>query len=160
MRTTLLKAVAFLAVTSVFVAAQHGNPPDPAQMVQHHVDHLTKALSLTTQQQQQATTLLTQVVNSQKTVHEQMRTAHENLALAIKNNDTASIEQISNTIGNLTAQQVVTHAKAMAVFFQTLTPEQQSKFQDMVHHGMGMGMGGPGMHGHGGPGGPPPGASE
>ncbi|HMC31265.1 MAG TPA: Spy/CpxP family protein refolding chaperone [Candidatus Angelobacter sp.] len=160
MRTTLLKAVAFLAVTSVFVAAQHGNPPDPAQMVQHHVDHLTKALSLTTQQQQQATTLLTQVVNSQKTVHEQMRTAHENLALAIKNNDTASIEQISNTIGNLTAQQVVTHAKAMAVFFQTLTPEQQSKFQDMVHHGMGMGIGGPGMHGHGGPGGPPPGASE
>jgi Spy/CpxP family protein refolding chaperone len=152
MRTTLLKVVAFLAVAGIMAAAQHGNPPDPAQMVQHHVDHLTKMLSLTTQQQQQATTLLTQVVSNQHTIHEQMRTAHENLALAIKNNDTAAIEQISNTIGNLTAQQTVTHAKAMATFYQTLTPDQQTKFQEMVHHGMGMGMGG--MHEHVGPGGP------
>src|ERR1051325_8196599 len=149
MRTTLLKAVAFLAVAGVIVAAQHGNPPDPAQMVQHHVDHLTKMLSLTAQQQQQATTLLTQVESNAKTVHDQMRTAHQNLNTAIKNNDTAAIEQISNTIGNLTAQQTATHAKAMATFYQTLNPDQQSKFIEMVH---GMGMGGPGMHGHGGPG--------
>lgn len=159
MRTTLLKVVAFLAVAGVIVAAQQGNPPDPAQMVQHHVDHLTKMLSLTAQQQQQATTLLTQVVNNGKTIHDQMHAAHENLALAIKNNDTASIEQNSNTIGNLTTQQIATHAKAMATFYQTLTPEQQSKFQEMVHHGMGMGMDGMGMHEHGWHGGPPPGAS-
>jgi Spy/CpxP family protein refolding chaperone len=155
MRTTLLRALAFLAMTSVFVAAQQRQAPDPAQMVQRHVDHLTKMLSLTPQQQQQATTLLTQVVNNEKSTHEQMRTAHENLQAAIKNNDTAGIEQISNTIGNLTAQQTATHAKAMATFFQTLTPDQQSKFAEMVHHGMG--MGGPGMHEHGGMGGPPPG---
>ena len=157
MRTTLLKAVAFLAVAGVIVAAQHRQPADPAEMVQHHVDHFTKMLSLNAQQQQQATTLLTQVVNNQKTTHDQMSTAHQNLALAIKNNDTASIEQNSNTIGNLMAQQVAAHAKAMATFYQTLTPEQQTKFQEMVHHGMGMGF--DGMHGHGGPGGPPPGAS-
>ena len=157
MRTTLLKVIAVIAVMSVFVAAQHKQPPDPAEMVQHHVDHLTKMLSLTPQQQQQATTLLTQVVNNQKTTHEQMQTAHQNLALAIKNNDTASIDQNSNTIGNLMAQQVAAHAKAMATFYQSLTPDQQTKFQDMVHHGMGMGFGGMGMHGHGGPGGPPPG---
>ncbi len=152
MRTTLLKVIAILAVASVFVAAQHGQPPDPAEMVQHHVEHLTKELSLTPQQQQQATTLLTQVVNNGKTIHEQMRTAHENLQTAIKNNDAASIEQISSTIGNLTAQQTSAHAKAMATFYQTLTPEQQSKFSEIVHHGMGMHE-----HGHGGMGGPPPG---
>ena len=159
MRTTLVKVAAVLAVMSVFVAAQHRQPPDPAQMVQRHIDHLTKELSLTPQQQQQATTLLTQVVNNQKTIHDQMRTAHQNLMLAIKNNDTAGIDQNSNTIGNLTAQQLGSHAKAMATFYQTLTPEQQTKFQDMVHHEMGMGgMGlGMGMHGHGGHGGPPPG---
>jgi Spy/CpxP family protein refolding chaperone len=157
MRTTLLKAFVFLAMTSVFVAAQHGQPPDPAQMVQHHVDHLTKMLSLTPQQQQQATTLLTQVMNNQKTTHEQMKTAHDNLQAAIKNNDTAGIEQASNTIGTLTSQQIATHAKAMATFFQTLNPDQQSKFTEMVKHGMGMEMHGPGMRGHGGPGGPPPG---
>jgi Spy/CpxP family protein refolding chaperone len=152
MRTTLLKVVAFLAVTSMIAAAQHGNPPDPAEMVQHHVDHLTKQLSLTPEQQQLATSLLTQVVNNSKTVHEQMRTAHENLHAAIQKNDTAAIEQISNSIGNLTAQQSMTHAKAMAAFFQKLTPEQQSKFSQMAgEHGPGMGM-----HGHGW-GGPPPG---
>src|SRR5947209_1133704 len=156
MKTTLLKALVFVAVTGVFVAAQHGNPPDTAEMVQHHIEHLTKMLSLTPQQQQQATTLLTQVENNAKSVHDQMRTAHENLQAAIKNNDTAAIEQVSNTIGNLTAQQTATHAKAMASFFQTLTPDQQSKFIEMVHHGMGMGDGMM-MHGHGGPGGPPPG---
>jgi Spy/CpxP family protein refolding chaperone len=156
MRTTLLKALVFLAMTSVFVAAQHGQPPDPAQMVQHHVDHLTKMLSLTPQQQQQATTLLTQVMNNQKTTHEQMSAAHENLQTAIKNNDAAGIEQISNTIGNLTAQQIATHAKAMATFFQTLNPDQQSKFTEMVKHGMGMEMHGPAMHEHDA-GGPPPG---
>jgi Spy/CpxP family protein refolding chaperone len=156
MRTSLLKVIAFLAVMSVFVAAQHRQPSDPAEMVQHHVEHLAKMLSLTAQQQQQATTLLTQVENNAKTTHDQMRTAHENLKTAVKNNDTAAIEQISNTIGNLTAQQTATHAKAMATFYQTLNPDQQSKFIEMVH---GMAMGGPGMHGHGGPGGPPPGGS-
>jgi len=162
MRTTLLKVAAVLAVMSLFVAAQHKQPPDPAEMVQHHIDHLTKALSLTPQQQQQATTLLTQVVNNQKALHDQMRAAHQNLLLAIKNNDTAGIDQNSNTIGNLTTQQLASHAKAMATFYQTLTPEQQTKFQEMVHHemgigGMGMGMG---MHGRGGHGGPPPGDSS
>jgi len=162
MRTTLLKVAAVLAVMSVLVAAQHRQPPDPTQMVQHHIDHLTKALSLTPQQQQQATTLLTQVMSNQKALHDQMRTAHQNLMLAIKNNDTAGIDQNSNTIGNLTTQQIAGHAKAMATFYQTLTPEQQTKFQDMVHHEMGMGgMGmGMGMHGHGGHGGPPPGDSS
>jgi Spy/CpxP family protein refolding chaperone len=157
MRTPLLRALAFLAMTSVFVAAQHGQPADPAQMVQHHVDHLTKMLSLTPQQQQQATTLLTQVMNNQKTTQEQLSTAHENLQTAIKNNDSAGIEQISNTIGNLTAQQTAAHAKAMATFFQTLNPDQQSKFTEMVKHGMGMGGPAMHMHEHGGPGGPPPG---
>lgn len=143
MRKILLKAVLFLAATSVFVAAQHENPSpsDSAQMVQHHVAFLTEQLSLTAQQQQTATTLLTEFHNNAKAVHEQLRNAQENLHVAITKNDTAAIEQISNTIGNLTAQQTLAHAKAMASFYQTLTPEQQSKFAEIVHHGMG-------MHGH------------
>jgi Spy/CpxP family protein refolding chaperone len=141
MRTILSKAFLFMAVTSIFVAAQHGNPADSAQMVQHHVDFLTQELSLTPQQQQTATTLLTEFHNNAKAVHEQLRTAHENLQAAIQKNDTSAIEQISNSIGNLTAQQTMAHAKAMASFYQILTPEQQSKFAEVVHHGMG-------MHGH------------
>ena len=153
MRTTLLKVIAVLAVMSVFVAAQHRQPPDPAQMVQHHVEHLTKALSLDAQQQQQATSIFTEAANSSKSLHDQLRTAHDNLHAAVQKNDTASIEQISNTVGNLMAQETMAHAKAMAAFYQTLRPDQQSKFSQMKDHG-------PGMRGHGWHGGAPPGASS
>ena len=54
MKNTLVKLVSFLALASMCAMAQHGNPPDPAEMVQHQVGFLTKHLSLTTQQQQQA----------------------------------------------------------------------------------------------------------
>jgi Spy/CpxP family protein refolding chaperone len=158
MRTTLLKVTAFLALASVFAMAQNGNPPDPAKMAQHHIDFLTKQLSLTAQQQQQATTIFSGVGNNAKATHEQMRTAHESLKAAIQKNDTAGIEQAANTIGNLTTQMTVAHAKAQAAFYQTLTPEQQTKMNDLEsRHGMGRGHG----HGfgHGGSGGPPPGAS-
>jgi Spy/CpxP family protein refolding chaperone len=158
MRTTLLKVTAFLALASVFAMAQQGNPPDPAKMAQHHIDFLTKQLSLTAQQQQQATTIFSGVANNAKTTHEQMRTAHDSLKAAIQKNDAAGIEQAANTIGNLTTQMTVAHAKAQAAFYQTLTPEQQTKMNDLEsRHGMGRGHG----HGfgHGGPGGPPPGAS-
>lgn len=156
MKNTLLKVTAFLALTSVVAMAQRGNPPDPAQMVQHRVNFLTKQLSLTPQQQQQATTIFTEAANNGKSFHDQMRTAHQNLQTAIQKNDTASIDQISNNIANMSGQMMAAHAKAEAAFFQTLTPEQQAKLNQMKqdrHWG--------GRHGHGGmggPGGPPPGA--
>ena len=159
MRTTLLKVIALLALTSVFAMAQRRNPPDPAQMVQHRVDFLAKHLSLSVQQQQQATSIFTEAASGGKSFHEQMRTAHQNLQAAVEKNDTAAIEQSSNTIGNLMAQMTAAHAKADAAFYQTLTPEQQSKMKDLeAHHGPGMGMHGHGGPGRPGPGGPPPGA--
>ena len=152
MRTTLLKVTAFLALTGIVVMAQHGNPPDPAKMAQHRIDFLTKQLSLTPQQQQQATTIFSETANNAKATHDQMRTAHDNLKAAIQKNDSAGIEQAANTIGNLTTQMTLTHAKAQAAFYQILTPDQQAKMNDMEsrHHGMG-------WRRHGGPGGPPPG---
>ena len=154
MRTTHLKVIVFLALTSVFVSAQQRTPPDPAEMAQHRISFLTKQLSLSPQQQQQATTIFSQVSNNAKTTHDQMRTAHDSLKAAIQKNDTAGIEQAANTIGNLTAQMTVAHAKAQAAFYQTLTPEQKTKMEELESH-RGRGMRG---HGHGGPGGPPPGA--
>ena len=152
MRTTLLKVVALLALTSVFAMAQRRNPPDPAQMVQHRVDFLAKQLSLSAQQQEQAASIFTEAASGAKSFHEQMRTAHQNLQAAVEKNDTAAIEQSSNTIGNLMAQMTAAHAKADAAFYQTLTPDQQTKMKALeAHHGRG-------MRGHGGPGGPPPGA--
>jgi Spy/CpxP family protein refolding chaperone len=158
MRTPLLKVTtAVLALASVFAMAQHGNPPDPAKMAQRHLDFLTKQLSLTPQQQQQASSIFSEAASNAKATHDQMRTAHDSLKAAIQKNDSAGIEQAANTIGNLTTQMISSHAKAQAAFYQTLTPDQQTKMNELEskHHGMGMGHG----FRHGGPGGPPPGAS-
>jgi Spy/CpxP family protein refolding chaperone len=157
MRTTLLKVTAFLALTGIVVMAQHGNPPDRAKMAQHRIDFLTKQLSLTPQQQQQAATIFGEIGNNAKATHDQMRTAHNNLKAAIQKNDTAAIEQAANTIGSLNTQMVLAHAKTQAAFYQILTPEQQAKMNDLESsHRRGMGWRRHGF-GHGGPDGPPPG---
>lgn len=158
MRTTLLKITAVLALTSIFAMAQHGNPPDPGKMAQRHLDFLSKQLSLSPQQQQQASTIFSEAANNAKATHDQMRTAHDSLKAAIQKNDSAGIEQAANTIGSLTTQMIAAHAKAQAAFYQTLTPDQQTKMNAMESRHHGMGMHGRGF-GHGGPGGPPPGAS-
>jgi Spy/CpxP family protein refolding chaperone len=156
MRNTLLKVTAFLALTGIAVMAQHGNPPDQGKMAQRRIDFLTKQLSLTPQQQQQATSIFSDAGNNAKATRDQMRTAHDNLKAAIQKNDAAGIEQAANTIGSLNTQMVLAHAKAQAAFYQILTPEQQAKMNDLEsrHRRGGMGW----RHGgHGGQDGPPPG---
>jgi Spy/CpxP family protein refolding chaperone len=163
-------AVAALALCAVALAAQQEMKErhhDPAAMVQHHVDHLTKMLSLTPAQQQQATAIFTNAATSGKALHDQMRAAHENLKAAVDKNDAAGIDQASNAIGGLMGQMTATHAKVHAALFQVLTPDQQAKFTQLEHrmhgrHGR-RGHGGPGgpegpggFKGHSGPGGPPP----
>jgi Spy/CpxP family protein refolding chaperone len=107
-------------------------------MVQRHVDVLTNRLGLSPAQQQQASTIFTNQMASAKSMHEQMRTAHQNLSTAVKNNDSVGIEQAAQTIGNLTSQSISAHAKAEAAFYQTLTPDQQSKFAEMRERMPGM----------------------
>jgi Spy/CpxP family protein refolding chaperone len=147
MKKYILALTAVAALTTSVVFAQHmRTPPDPATMVQHHVDHMTKALSLTPAQQQQATTMLTGLMQGQQANHDQLKAAHASLKAAVQKNDAAGIEQAATTIGNLTAQGIAAHAKSQAAFLQILTPDQQAKFNAMDM--------GEGMHGHGGPGGP------
>jgi Spy/CpxP family protein refolding chaperone len=155
MKTLFLKIVALAALCSLTVMAQEQRTHDPAQHIQRHIAALTKTLSLTPDQQQQATTLLTNVLSAGKSLHQQMQTAHENLKAAVQKNDTAGIDQATGTIGALNGQMMAIHAKAMASFRQILTPDQQSKLDSMNDHGD---MFGP-MHGfreHGGADGPPP----
>jgi len=140
-----------LGLTASIVLAQGpgpGGPHDPATRIQHHVQHLTKALSLTPEQQQQATTIFTNAANGQSAIHDSMKTAHDSLQTAIRNNDQNGITQASTTIGNLTAQMIAAQAKAHAAFYQILNPDQQSKMNQLESegpwHGRGFGFAGPG----------------
>lgn len=147
MKNAMLKVLAVGALATVFMVAQAQQPPEPGQMVQHRISFLTTVLSLSPAQQQQATTIFTGAHSTQKSLRDQLRAAHDSLKTAIQKNDSAAIEQQASTIGNLTSQMVAAHAKAEAAFFQTLTPEQQTKFSQLQSEGPG--------HGHG-PGGPHP----
>ncbi len=153
-----MKVFAFLALTSLVSFALPQNPPDLAEHIQRRVSFMAKRLSLTAAQQQQATTIFTDAAAAEKSVFQQMRTAHESLKAAVEKNDTAAIEQLAGTVGNLTTQLTTAHAKAAAAFYQVLTPDQHSKFAQIEEHGPGMGMGRGIGPGHGGPGEPPPGA--
>lgn len=105
-----------------------GPAPDPAVMVQHRVERLTKMLNLTTDQQAQATTIFTAAQTANEAVMTNLRQAHTSLAAAIKSNDVNSIATLSSQIGTLTGQMTATNAKADAAFYALLTPDQQAKY--------------------------------
>jgi Spy/CpxP family protein refolding chaperone len=132
-------------------AATTAAPNDPGRaehMIQHRVSYLTTVLSLTSAQQTQVTNILTSAEPNRATIHASMKTAHTNLQNAIHSNDAAAMEAAANSIGTLTAQETLAHAKTEAAIYQVLTADQQTKMAQLETEG-----------GHrGGPGfGPPPG---
>jgi Spy/CpxP family protein refolding chaperone len=129
--------------------AQQHQPLDPAQMIQRRVTFLTDQLGLSSQQQQQATTIFTNAVNDERSSRSQVKAAHESLQAAITKNDSAAIDQAAGSIATLMAQLISAHAKAEAAFYQTLTADQQAKYAKMPHRPLGM----PGFY-RGGPDGP------
>jgi Spy/CpxP family protein refolding chaperone len=114
--------------------------------VQHRINFLTTLLTLTSAQQQQATTIFTSAAANETTLRSNLKTAHDSLTTAIHNNDSAGLEQAATTIGNLTAQTTLAQAKADAAFYQILTPDQQTKLNQIESQGhvwhMGHGPGG------------------
>lgn len=126
-------------------------PPDPATMVQRHVEHLTTLLTLTTAQQSQVTTILTNAASANTGLSANMKTAHQNLSDAIKRNDTATIDSAAATLGSLSGQRIATDAKAQAAVYAILTPDQQTKLTALEgqHGGFGGRPGMDGFHGAG-----------
>jgi Spy/CpxP family protein refolding chaperone len=116
-----------------------------AHMVQR-VSYLTTVLSLTSVQQTQVTSILTSATTNRSAVRASMKTAHTNLQNAIHSNDAAAMEQASNSIATLIAQQMLARAKTEAAIYQVLTPEQQTKMSQLEseghsgRHGFGRGV--------------------
>jgi Spy/CpxP family protein refolding chaperone len=125
-------------------------PPNPADRAQHEVQALTTLLTLTAAQQTQALGIFTTSAKSEEGLHQTDRQLHDSLQAAVKNNDTASIEQLASSLGQSMAHMTSIRAKAEASFYQILTPEQQSKLSDLEAQHLGP------LAGPHGPGGPPP----
>jgi Spy/CpxP family protein refolding chaperone len=150
MRT--LNVAALTAVLAAPVAfAQPAANPGPGGFVQQQVSFLTRLLSLTSAQQQQATTIFTAAANRGFPIDGSLRNAEQKLRAAERNNDRAGIQAISTTIGNLTAQMTAAESTAKAAFYQILTPDQQTKLNQFDTQDQGRFQSGPGP----GPGGLP-----
>lgn len=123
-----------------------GTPPDAAQMIEMRVNMLAARLSLTDAQKTQATKIFTDAQTAGEAARTALRTAHTSMADAVKNSDTASIDQLARDIGAATADLTSIEGKAMAAFRAILTTDQQAKFDSLHGRGMGgLGVGGPGM---------------
>jgi len=144
----VLVAPAMFAQTSDTAAAPSSGPGRGANMIQHRLNYLTTVLSLNAAQQIQVKAVLTSAATNGLATRTGMKAAHETLKTAIHTNDAASMEQASNTIGTLTSQAALAHAKTEAAIYQLLTPEQQTKMTQLEsmgrHGGRGFG-GGPGL---------------
>jgi Spy/CpxP family protein refolding chaperone len=145
---TLSKMIAVGAVLAATMMAQRpfgvvtsSTPPDPATIVAHRVDRLTKLLGLSPTQANQATTIFTDALNAVTPIETTLRSDRQSLQAAVKANESATIESLSTTIGSLTGQVIAIQNKADAAFYAVLSPTQQTTLSQSKGHG-----GGPGHH--------------
>src|SRR5262249_46220353 len=97
----------------------------------NHLKFMTARLGLTPEQQTQAAAIFADAEAGESSAHTGLKTARQALQDAIKSNNTVGIEQLSASIGNLTAQLTAAQYKPRAAFYQVLTPDQPSKLDQM-----------------------------
>src|SRR5207248_2045219 len=69
-----------------------------------HLNSLTAALSLTSDQQQQAQAIFAEAMAARATLRGSLKTAHRNLSEAVRNDNSAAIAEMAATIGELRAR--------------------------------------------------------
>jgi Spy/CpxP family protein refolding chaperone len=131
----------------------HGNPDDMFEA------RLTKHLALSAAQANNVHTVLAERRVTTSAIGPQLRTLHTQMVTAIKNGDEAGMEKITTEMSTLHQQEEVSHAKAAAKIYSSLTTDQKAKVGNhlemlMEHEGPGFGGRGFGRHG-----GPPPAAA-
>ena len=153
---SLLKMIAVGTVLTATMMAQRpfglrsASTADPATVVAHKVDRLTKMLSLNATQATQATTIFSNSLNSVTPLETNLRTARQSLQNAVKTNDVAAIETLSTNIGTLTGQVMAVQNKADAAFYAILDASQQQTLNQRrdFGHGFGRMRGGPAAPAH------------
>ena len=120
----------------------NANPPDVATVVAREVAFLTKLLTLTSGQQTQATTIITNELNAITPIQTTIGTAQTALTTAIKANDTKGIATQSAAIGTAQGQILALEANADAAFYALLTTAQQTTLNNVGDAFLGLGLGG------------------
>jgi Spy/CpxP family protein refolding chaperone len=146
---TLMMAAALLAQPPAGGRRGRGGAPvDPSQRIENM---LTRFLTLDATQQNQVHTILADAKVQSQGSADQLKTLRTSLIDAIKTNNTAQIDSLTQQISLLQQQQEAIRSKAAANIYASLSADQKTK----LGNGLGMLMGGgfgPGMR----RGGPPP----
>lgn len=97
-----------------------------------HERHITKALSLTEEQQQTLKSQRETQAQARQQLREQTRKAEEALISAVNSgaND-SELQILANELGKLKATASLERAKSHKAFLAVLTPEQQQALQEM-----------------------------
>ena len=130
----LVTLFAFTALSTPFLFAQ-SQSVTPAEMIANRIARLTTLLTLTMDQQTQATAIFTKEQAAESTVLTSMQAARKALQTAIEKNDAAGITTLATQIGALTTQQVEDQARADAAFYAILTADQQAKYNELQQAG-------------------------
>jgi len=97
----------------------------------NYVKRMAAKLGLSTEQESQAATIFSGTHAAESALRANLKAAHQGLNDAVKSNNTVGIEQLSATIGNLTAQLTLAHSKNRAAFYRILTPEQRTALEQL-----------------------------
>jgi Spy/CpxP family protein refolding chaperone len=143
MKKTLLAVIAAGLMVAPGVFAQSQATPstsakhahhrgDMTMRVQRHVNHLATVLSLSPDQKQKATEIFTNAAKENAPVFADLRSERKSLRMAAEKNESAdAIKQFSDKIGSDVAQMATNEATAGKQFYQVLSPEQQSKLNQL-----------------------------
>jgi Spy/CpxP family protein refolding chaperone len=89
------------------------------------------ALNLTPDQKTMAKSIFGQTREASKPVRMELRQNREAMGAAVKANNQAQIAKLATERGKLTAKLDTNRAEAMAKFYQSLTPAQRAKADEM-----------------------------
>lgn len=121
-----------LFLSSVLAGGLMAQAAPAMPSVQNRVKFMAERLSLSAEQQSQATAIYTSAAGAESSLHANLRTAEQSLRDAVKSNNAVSMEQLAATIGTLTSQLTLARAKTEAAFYQILTPEQRAKMDQIA----------------------------
>jgi len=113
-----------------------GNPPAGAHgtarnMFRQHMDNIAQKLNLTEAQRKEFHTIFQLAHESAMPIRGELKANREALAAAVKADRTADIQQLATARGKLVGQMTAIYSEAGAKFYQTLTPEQRTKYDQM-----------------------------
>jgi Spy/CpxP family protein refolding chaperone len=92
------------------------------------IQRLSAQLNLTADQQAQARAIFQQSREQMKAIAPQLKAERQAMQTAVKADNEGQIDAIVHQNAAFDAQNRAIHAKAMAKFYQILTPDQKTKF--------------------------------